>query len=118
MSPCLRMGARMMSSSAPLAGTALTASLSPSGVHTLTLSSPKTRNALSLDLMRAMRAELAEHSDNPERRVVVIRAEGSVFSAGHNLKEMTDKEVDYGVFTFCKNLILFMLTYCVTVVYV
>lgn len=29
-----------------------------------------------------------ENEDNPELRVIVIEAEGKVFSAGHNLKEL------------------------------
>ena len=52
----------------------------------LTLSRPERRNALSLAMMRALRASLQAVGD---ARVVVLAAEGAVFCSGHDLGEMT-----------------------------
>lgn len=46
-------------------------------------------NALSLAVMDALLAALAEAAADSTNRVVVIAGEGKVFSAGHDLKEMT-----------------------------
>ena len=54
----------------------------------LTLQNPPA-NALSIAVMRAMQSELDAARDDTAIRVVVIAAEGKVFSAGHDLKEMT-----------------------------
>jgi enoyl-CoA hydratase/carnithine racemase len=54
------------------------------------LASPKTRNALSLDMMNQLISDLKSAAEDPAVRSIVLRAEGGhVFSAGHNLKEMT-----------------------------
>ena len=56
----------------------------------ITLASPKTRNALSLDMMNCLISDLTTAAANPAVRSIVLRASGGhVFSAGHNLKEMT-----------------------------
>ncbi len=62
------------------------------GVLNVTLDSPKTRNALSLEVLRALRAEIGRGADDDSVRCVVLRGEGPAFSAGHNLKEMTAEE--------------------------
>lgn len=59
------------------------------GVVTITLTSPNTRNALSLDMMLRLTEDLERAGEDREVRAVVLRGEGKVFSAGHNLKEMT-----------------------------
>lgn len=59
------------------------------GIVRLTLNRPQSRNALSLSLMRALRDELRQIAKDTQVRVVVIDAEGSVFCAGHDLREMT-----------------------------
>jgi len=59
------------------------------GVEHITLASPATRNALSLDMMLQLSDELGRAGKDSTVRAVVIRGEGKVFSAGHNLKEMT-----------------------------
>ncbi len=59
------------------------------GVQRVTLTSPKTRNALSLETMVAMRTELARGKEDDSVRCVVLRGEGPAFSAGHNLKVCT-----------------------------
>jgi enoyl-CoA hydratase/carnithine racemase len=59
------------------------------GVATLTLNRPGARNALSEALLDALTRELDAVADDPSVRVVILTAEGPVFSAGHDLKEMT-----------------------------
>ena len=59
-------------------------------VGVLTLDRPDRRNALSTDMMRAILAGLGELSS---AKAIILAAEGPVFSAGHDLREMT-AEVD------------------------
>lgn len=54
----------------------------------LTLANPPA-NALSTALLEALRDALAADRDDPGTRVVVLAASGKLFSAGHDLKEMT-----------------------------
>lgn len=78
------------------------------GIATITLNSPKTRNALSLDVMRDLRSHILARSST-NTRVVLLRATGSVFSSGHNLKELTpDRGRGHwaAVFDECERLML------------
>ncbi|WOF74016.1 enoyl-CoA hydratase [Parvibaculaceae bacterium PLY_AMNH_Bact1] len=59
------------------------------GVTTLTLNRPKQRNSLSEALMAALTSEMTANAEDPSVRVVVLAANGPVFSAGHDLKELT-----------------------------
>lgn len=59
-----------------------------SGVARLTLNRAAARNALSVGLMAALRGELDAIADDAAVRVVVIAANGPVFCAGHDLKEL------------------------------
>jgi enoyl-CoA hydratase/carnithine racemase len=59
-----------------------------SGVLRLTLDNPPA-NALSVEVMEALQAELDAAGDNDGVRVIVIAAAGKLFSAGHDLKQMT-----------------------------
>lgn len=59
------------------------------GVHTLTLSNPASFNVLSMDLLHGLQSALQTVAADPASRVVVLAAQGKVFCAGHNLKEMT-----------------------------
>ena len=58
------------------------------GVVTLTLSTPRNLNALSLAMIEALIAEFEAISSDDRARVVVLTGEGSALSAGHDLKEM------------------------------
>lgn len=49
------------------------------------------RNSLSLAMMQNILENLEEDKDNQELRVIVLAAEGPVFSAGHNLKELVSR---------------------------
>lgn len=72
----------------------------------LTMNQPARRNALSLAMMRALRAAL--ESLEPEVRVVILAAEGPVFSSGHDLKEMRGRSLDdyREIFEVCTELML------------
>ena len=59
------------------------------GVGTLTLNRPDRRNALSESMIADLRRELAALADDPAIRVVLLRARGPAFCAGHDLAEMT-----------------------------
>lgn len=63
------------------------------GVLRLTLLNPPA-NALSIALMTSLKQALERAGSNPEVRVVVLRHEGKVFSAGHDLKEMQARRGD------------------------
>lgn len=58
------------------------------GVVTLTLNRPAAFNALSEDMLDALQSALDAVAEDPSARVVVLRAEGRAFCAGHDLKEM------------------------------
>jgi len=60
----------------------------------LTLNRPEKRNALSLELMTDMLNKLEIIAQDQDIRVIVIRGNGPVFCAGHNLKEMTGTDYD------------------------
>lgn len=58
------------------------------GVATLTLARPQSRNSLSEAMMAALTSALADIAADRAVRAVVLAAEGPVFSAGHDLKEI------------------------------
>jgi enoyl-CoA hydratase/carnithine racemase len=62
------------------------------GVAVLTLTRAEKRNALSLAVMQELIGALEAIAGRDER-VVVIRALGPAFSAGHDLREMLDRDV-------------------------
>jgi enoyl-CoA hydratase/carnithine racemase len=64
------------------------------GVALLTLCRPEKRNPLSEALIAALTAELDAIAADASIRAVVIAAEGPVFCAGHDLKEMSARRKD------------------------
>lgn len=64
------------------------------GVTTLTLNRPDARNALSFALLGALDDALAQVAADPRARVVILAAEGPVFCAGHDLREITARRAD------------------------
>jgi enoyl-CoA hydratase/carnithine racemase len=58
------------------------------GAVWLELNRPERRNALSAELLAALRDALEANGRDPETRVVVIGGAGPAFSAGHDLAEM------------------------------
>lgn len=57
-------------------------------VTELRLNRPQSRNALSLDMIAALQAALDRLARDVQTHVIVIAAEGPVFCAGHDLKEI------------------------------
>ncbi|PWS38350.1 enoyl-CoA hydratase [Falsiroseomonas bella] len=64
------------------------------GVTRLALNRPAQRNALSFALLGAIQDALAQIADDQSVRVVILAAEGPVFSAGHDLREITGRRAD------------------------
>lgn len=60
----------------------------------LTLNRPEKRNALSLQTMQELRQALRTVGANAHVEVVILKANGPVFSAGHDLSEMVDRHPD------------------------
>jgi enoyl-CoA hydratase/carnithine racemase len=58
------------------------------GIATLTLNAPERLNALSRAMLVALQSALADLAADPGIRVVILRAEGRAFSAGHDLREI------------------------------
>jgi enoyl-CoA hydratase/carnithine racemase len=69
----------------------------------VTLNRPEQRNALSTPLMEELTRELERQSQRAEVRVIVLRAVGPAFSAGHDLKELVGRtiEEERRVFDIC-----------------
>jgi enoyl-CoA hydratase/carnithine racemase len=62
-------------------------------VALLTLNRPKKRNSLSLGLMEEVLAALAELGADASVGAVILRGAGPAFCAGHDLAEMTGRDV-------------------------
>ncbi|XP_020291352.1 enoyl-CoA hydratase domain-containing protein 3, mitochondrial isoform X3 [Pseudomyrmex gracilis] len=61
------------------------------GVRTIRLNNSLSRNALSLEMLKTLVKEIKRDENNKDFRSIVITSEpGKVFSAGHDLKELTD----------------------------
>ncbi len=60
----------------------------------LTMNRAERRNALSLEMMQELDAALAAAGGNPDVRAVILRAQGPAFSAGHDLQELFDRDVE------------------------
>ena len=63
-------------------------------IAVLTLNRPAARNSLSEGLIGELHAALTDIRDDKSVRGVVIAANGSVFSAGHDMKELTARRSD------------------------
>lgn len=76
------------------------------GMAFLTLNHPQKRNALSVELMQQLKNHLDDIRDDRSIRVVVLRANGPVFSSGHNLKECHGQtpEAYTRVFVLCSEM--------------
>ena len=64
------------------------------GIATLTLNRPEARNSLSEALLLALSAELDVLAADTSVRAVMLTANGPVFSAGHDLKELRARRSD------------------------
>ena len=60
----------------------------------ITLNRPQRRNALSLELMQELIGCLDEVGRNRDARAVILAAAGKVFCSGHDLSEMTGRDIN------------------------
>jgi enoyl-CoA hydratase/carnithine racemase len=72
----------------------------------ITLNRPERRNALSLELMLDLIAALDEIGRNREIRAVILAAAGKVFCSGHDLGQMTGRDINEyrRIFDVCSEL--------------
>ena len=83
-------------------------------VFYITLNNPSSQNTLSLDIINTLNKIILDSAKNNEAKVIIIRSVGKIFSAGHNLKEISlhRKDSDKGLKFFttlissCSNLML------------
>jgi enoyl-CoA hydratase/carnithine racemase len=74
----------------------------------LTLNRPNRRNALSLDMMLEVIQCLDRVGSDSAVRALILAAEGKVFSSGHDLSEMVDRNInDYRrIFDVCADMMM------------
>lgn len=60
------------------------------GIRKITMCHGKTRNSLSVAMMENLLKEIDTNRDDPQLRAIVLAGDGPIFSAGHNLKELTE----------------------------
>ena len=63
-------------------------------IATFTLNRPKTINALSEEMLAALKENLAELREDRVVKAVILTTSGKHFCAGHHLKEMTARRAD------------------------
>ena len=75
-------------------------------IAVVTLNRPERRNALSLELMLDLIAALDEIGRNGEIRAVILAAAGKVFCSGHDLAQMTGRDINAyrRIFDVCSEL--------------
>ncbi|HQF30127.1 MAG TPA: enoyl-CoA hydratase [Hyphomicrobiales bacterium] len=84
----------MTGATAAVAAEPLVLSEVADGIARLTLNNAARRNSLSEAMMAALKAALQAAAADADVRVVIIAAAGPVFSAGHDLKELTSRRGD------------------------
>jgi enoyl-CoA hydratase/carnithine racemase len=74
------------------------------------LANPARRNPLGREIIRLLTAELAAIGADHEVAVVVLSAEGPAFSAGHDVREMLDRDEDTyrDLFSACSELMFLL----------
>jgi enoyl-CoA hydratase/carnithine racemase len=79
-------------------------------IRWLTLNRPEKRNALSLELMDELTDKLDRVAEENDVRVVVLRANGPMFCAGHDLQEIRSHSDDIQylrkIFSTCNAMML------------
>jgi enoyl-CoA hydratase/carnithine racemase len=58
------------------------------GIFSIRLNNAENQNVLSVNMMSRIQSELDESLSNNKIRVIIISAEGDIFSAGHDLKDL------------------------------
>lgn len=77
------------------------------GVRTLILNHPPSRNSLSVDMLKLLLENIKRDESNNNLRSIVIKSGvKNIFSAGHNLKELTnsDEKLHKEIFETCSEL--------------
>lgn len=79
-----------------------------SGIARVVLNKPERRNALSLGMLGELLGLWKNLIDDRDVRVVVVSGAGPVFSAGHDLSEMIDREPEFydELFNTCTDVML------------
>ena len=72
------------------------------GIAVLTLNNPRRRNTLSMKMMDELLCHLETTKRDERVRVVVIRAEGPVFSSGHHLRELAEGDMEDQTILFAR----------------
>ena len=67
----------------------LKTSLDTNGIFRLILNNPSNQNTLSEEMIECFQVALDQSANEKKIRVIIISAEGKIFSAGHDLKELT-----------------------------
>uniref|UniRef100_H0WSV0 Enoyl-CoA hydratase domain-containing protein 3, mitochondrial n=2 Tax=Otolemur garnettii TaxID=30611 RepID=H0WSV0_OTOGA len=70
----------------------LTCARQRDGIRDIVLSNPRKRNALSLAMLKSLQKDILHEAESKDLKVIVISAEGPVFSSGHDLKELTSEQ--------------------------
>jgi enoyl-CoA hydratase/carnithine racemase len=78
-----------MNAADPGAAPPLTIERPQQGVAVLTLNRPETRNSLSIAVIDGLRLAINDLAEAADVFAIVLAARGPVFSAGHDLKELT-----------------------------
>lgn len=75
-------------------------------VAVVTLNRPERRNALSLELMQELIRSFDEIAADRDLRAVILAAAGKVFCSGHDLSEMTGRNINEyrNIFDVCTRL--------------
>src|SRR5512139_235350 len=63
-------------------------------IATVTLNRPEKRNALSLAVMTELIGALRELAAHPQTRVIILAGNGPAFSAGHDLRELSGRDLN------------------------
>uniref|UniRef100_A0A8D0VME9 Enoyl-CoA hydratase domain-containing protein 3, mitochondrial n=2 Tax=Sus scrofa TaxID=9823 RepID=A0A8D0VME9_PIG len=103
----------------PEPGPRLTSARQRDGIRSIVLNNPKRRNALSLAMLKSLQSDLLHDAESRDLKVIVISAEGPVFSSGHDLKELTAEQgPDYHteVFRACSEVMMLIQNHPVPII--
>jgi len=72
-------------------------------IGVITLASPQKRNVLSMALLKELKNLFICLEERNDIKVLIVKAEGKVFSSGHNLTEMTGRPMAHyhNIFKIC-----------------
>src|SRR5712692_9052515 len=70
------------------------------GLVTITMNRPEKRNALSTEMMAELVAALSETGKRTDARAVIIAGNGPAFSAGHDLGELSGRDLEFYRYEF------------------